>query len=457
MEVLGREVGPRGWILLGSVLAIFLLGGGSRDDVTSLLLLRPFSLLLLGYALYAAGGNVWQKHRMATTVIFAIVALHILQLIPLPPKIWTGLAGRENLAENLNVAGLETGWRPISLVPFQTWNSLFALAAPIAAWLLAISSADRRHLNQVVALCVGIAIVSALLGLIQVVSSFNSPFYFYTVTNNGLAVGLFANRNHNAFLLATAVPMMGYIVGQAQLAGAKARVALSALIVFCVLILLGVVLAGSRGGLILFALGVFTIPLFVELPRKASGKLFRTGLLVAVAVVAILTAVVIDNPTNAVSRFGNVQLTEELRLEIWPLVWREVWHFMPWGSGFGTFVEVYQIAEPSEVLRTKYVNHAHNDWLEILLDAGLGGAFVLIAAVAFWGRATVRAFRTRAIERLPLLGVIVTAMLGFASFLDYGLRTPALATLLALSAGWAAYHKPMRQGREHLAQAKSDF
>ena len=44
---------------------------------------------------------------------------------------------------------------------------------------------------------------------------------------------------------------------------------------------------------------------------------------------------------------------------------------MPAGSGFGTFVPVYEMHAPRTMLRSYYVNHAHNDWLELWLTGGL--------------------------------------------------------------------------------------
>jgi hypothetical protein len=51
---------------------------------------------------------------------------------------------------------------------------------------------------------------------------------------------------------------------------------------------------------------------------------------------------------------------------------------LPFGSGFGTFAPIYEKFAPRTFL-LKYVNHAHNDWL----NCGLGGALAIVIAVGF--------------------------------------------------------------------------
>src|SRR5262249_48151909 len=66
--------------------------------------------------------------------------------------------------------------------------------------------------------------------------------------------------------------------------------------------------------------------------------------------------------------------------------------FMPLGSGFGTFVPAYALFERPEHVQDTYVNHAHNDALEVWLEGGIVGlasialfTFLLVRrAVVVW-------------------------------------------------------------------------
>lgn len=438
VEIFGRRTARRDLVLPVAFVLFFVLGGGSRDDILSLLILRPLSIAVLGYAALVATAAEWRIHKAALAGILFLVALHFAQLLPLPPDLWASLPGREQAVENLRAADFPLGWRPISLVPFQTWNSLFALAAPVSIWLLAISALDRRRHSRLVAVVAGLALLSALLGLLQVASGYDSGLYFYRITSNAFGVGLFANRNHNGFFLATALPMIGYIVGEAQRAGMKPIAAFAALGVCTTVLFLGVLFAGSRGGLILFAIGMAATLFMVELPKFARAKVLPRGaVLIALGVAAVSIAVFV-NPSNTFSRFSEVNSTDELRFEIWPIAWAQIWTFFPWGAGMGTFVENYQLAETSDLLRPTYINHAHNDWIEILMDAGVGGMVLLLGGALLWIQGLWRVLGGKVTGRLPLLGLVVIAMLALGSFLDYPLRTPALASLFALAAAWTA-------------------
>ncbi|WP_245463625.1 MULTISPECIES: O-antigen ligase family protein [unclassified Mesorhizobium] len=49
------------------------------------------------------------------------------------------------------------------------------------------------------------------------------------------------------------------------------------------------------------------------------------------------------------------------------------------GVGFGSFPKVYQIYEKGEMIFKPYVNHAHNDYLELALEAGAPVVFLVAA------------------------------------------------------------------------------
>ena len=50
----------------------------------------------------------------------------------------------------------------------------------------------------------------------------------------------------------------------------------------------------------------------------------------------------------------------------------------PWGSGVGSFVQVFAQSAPQQLWMDVYVNHAHNDYVQLLME--LGAAAVLLAA-----------------------------------------------------------------------------
>ena len=111
---------------------------------------------------------------------------------------------------------------------------------------------------------------------------------------------------------------------------------------------------------------------------------------------------------------------------------------LPAGAVQGGVAWLFMAVEPEALLKPTYFNHAHNDYLELLIEGGLAGAAILAAALAWWARAAWRAWRLPAGgEALRArLGAIVVLLVLMASATDYPARTPLVMATLALAAGW---------------------
>jgi O-antigen ligase len=116
------------------------------------------------------------------------------------------------------------------------------------------------------------------------------------------------------------------------------------------------------------------------------------------------------------------------------------WKYFPFGSGAGSFVEVFQIDEPNRLLGLSYANHAHNDWLELMMTMGLPGLLLLLVSLWAFARATRAAFRAPLGEgrRAPFarLGAVILLIFALGSIGDYPLRTPSLACLFVVAVLW---------------------
>ena len=144
---------------------------------------------------------------------------------------------------------------------------------------------------------------------------------------------------------------------------------------------------------------------------------------------------------QALERLSANDKTDELRLQIWGPIVEMAGKYFPLGSGAGSFVEIYQIGEPNNLLGINYINHAHNDWLETYLTMGLPGLLLLgVAIVTFlvvaW-RHTRSAVRNRQ-TAFGRLGAIVIFLLATASIADYPLRIPSLACVFVIACIWVA-------------------
>lgn len=445
------------------LLAAFAMGGGARGDIASLMILRPLAILLLGYGLWTLRWEHVAGHRYLFGFAVAILVVTLVQLIPLPPSMWTRLPGREFVVEIDRTAGLGAVWRPISLVPGATWNAFFSLMVPLGVLVLGAQLTAEERLRML-PLVIGVGLLSGVLALLQVIGPPDGPLYFYKVTNQGSAVGLFANRNHQAVLLAVMFPMLALFASLADNSGGQALrrgLAIGAGMFLIPLILI----TGSRMGLVTGGLGLASVLLLYrpKVGTSGSGRRSRSssrqrtarhqpqqkawrnwGVIGFVAVLGLGLSLltILLGRAEALQRFVEEDGAQDFRLKAWDLVIRMVGEYFPFGSGYGSFVEVYQIQEPRALLDSTYFNHAHNDWLEVLLTGGLP-AFLLLgfACVLVFGRALKLARaggRLRKGMLFSRLGLVLVVQFAIASFADYPLRTPALASLFVLATLWAA-------------------
>ena len=212
-----------------------------------------------------------------------------------------------------------------------------------------------------------------------------------------------------------------------------------------------ILVTGSRMGLVVGVVS-FACLAFMRFSRRESGKGFAlSGLMQAAAGVLIAAgmaaATVFLARDKAVDRMDGVG--EELRWPVWQSVIEFLPQYMPWGSGVGTFVPVYQIHEPPSLLMPGYFNQAHNDWLDIVLTAGLPGVILAGAALVVWAAAARSALSELSVAgHLRRCGVIVILVLAFASASDYPLRTPIGSALLAVAAVWAWSPSSRRMHKE---------
>lgn len=179
----------RFWIFLTLLLLCFVGGGGARDDVLSLVYLRPAAIVCTALILLLPGKVEWRSVRVPLALCLAFALLMVLQLIPLPPQVWLGLPGRQLFAEPMNLANLPQPWRPLSIAPDLTLNSLASLVMPIAA-LIGFAALDRNQRLLLLPVLIAAALVSVLVGIAQLVGGEMSPFYLYRITNRDSAVGL---------------------------------------------------------------------------------------------------------------------------------------------------------------------------------------------------------------------------------------------------------------------------
>lgn len=409
--------------------ASLVFGGASRLNGLAVAGLELLALPLLVLAISRSTRLFTEpNHKWLLTILALIVAIPIVQLVQLPPSLWTRLPGREQLVLALQVTGLPAGWSPISVAPDRTLANALALIPPVAI-LLAILTRPEPLGRLLIQVFYAIAAVSIVIGAAQLASG-STRFYPWPTTDAGNVVGFFANRNHFATLLVMILPFAAAVAAQASKrreghAGQWLAVGFFALTTIA---LAGV---GSRAGFLLLGPSL-ALSIAIWLPQVAP-RLSRVQI-GAIAVGGLFLLVVAAFAFGPVlARFEGVDGPGS-RLDNWSTVVQAIPTYLPVGAGIGSFDVVYRAVEPLSRLDPTYFNQAHNDWLEILIESGLFGAGALIAFVCWWAVRTLKVWRSDSPSALLGRGASAALLLLLLhSAVDYPIRTLAIAVVTAMS------------------------
>jgi O-antigen ligase len=440
MAVVGSER-ARFAVLVGFILLVALTGGSSRPDIPSLVVLRPASVMFCFYALCAATLCQLRMARAPLLVVLALMLLAILQLVPLPAAWWTGLAKRDLVAEASRLLGMEQAGRPLSLDPNRTWNTFFALFVPLATIGLAALQAPVKQ-SLIVPTLMTLGLLNVVLGFLQAVGG--NGLHLYAITHSDFPVGLFANRNHQAVMLLWLMLAVGWFAATASSNRISAGMAIGGALAAIFVLFPLLVLTGSRTGLALSPIALllsgwlmFRSPATKALLRRA-GK--RAGLLLGGAVACLATPLLLvivvlatSERQSALSRLFELDAADDLRWRYMPALLRMMWEFMPLGSGFGSFESVVRMFEPGSLLAPRYMNQAHNDFLQVAIEGGLPALAVFVVGLIWYWRCCWRLWRSGEPRGQTHAVFFVGSLLLWlaASTVDYPLRTPLAMMLVA--------------------------
>lgn len=440
------------------IVITFIAGGSSRGDAVQLVFYRPFSVIMLFLAIHLTRYQEIRNNWFLALWLLSIVVFVFAHLVPLPPEIWVRFPGRTLIAELDQLVFNSFQWRPLTLSPELTRNAFWSLAAPLALFLLLIHL-DIRKMKSIASVFIAMGLISGALAIIQISQGVNGGAYFYKITNFGLGVGLFANRNHQAVLLAC-MPIMAFYVISKVIQRAKERgfassqmlLSLTWLYMLLLTLIFGlVVVTGSRSGLVLFALSVGC--LFVWLSLKPAYKWFlffprqyqilgmfpkkARLVLTAAAVIPLFLFMVFSDSNNAFYRLARTTAATEHRLTIVDTLMAATSRYWPVGAGVGSFEPIFKIHEPDTLIAPTYWNHAHSDWIEVVLNGGVGALLILIAGILWLGR-SYKIIISSGVWRSDFgveffTATNILAVLALSSIVDYPLRVPILSCLFVVS------------------------
>lgn len=435
------------WLFFAFCGALALLGGASRADEITLALLRPFGIGLLAYALWRHPWADFARGKAFAIFLIAMTILAAIQLVPLPASIWSALPGREVVAQIDALLFDSSVARPLTLSPGGTWNALFYTLSLLGGFLVFLV-AFRRNEEAVLLALTALLLASVAVAFLEALSG-GSSLTFYRITSPNPA-GLFSNSNH--FGVASA---LGLLVA-AELArrwrnrpGATGRWVLFAFV--ALFLLSGVMVSGSRVAFLAAGVAIAGVAIVILresgfltprrttardswFVRKTATRKVRLGavvVLVAMAVIAVV-AIGLFQRDLSMGNFEAPSFSEDLRFSVFPVLTemaRQQWLV---GAGLGSFDVLYPMFEPDALMSNKYLNEAHNDVLQIVIEGGILGVAIWLALIGWLAVRIVALLRRGEIDN-ALLMLSALAIVGLGSAFDYVLRTPLMAFIVLCS------------------------
>lgn len=408
--------------------AALLGGGGSRFPMQEMLVY--LSALPALYLAFSKNNAPLQDARLryAKWFIIAIISIVVIQLIPLPPFIWQSLPGREVLAEAATIIGAANEWRPLSIDSAHTISASLYIIVPFTAFL-AVMTLHAEDQTSLIWCLFAAAIAHIMISLGQTLSGGES-FYMYQTTHKGLPIGIFANRNHIALFL-----LLSIILLPSAFAPRLSSAPIVKLMLFwctAIVFTIAIIATNSRAVTVLLLL-TLTFLAIISLPTQHRRKGMMAIIMAVMAASALIWAAWQSNNLGSLQGLSDrFQQEEDYRYEFWPETLTTAAHYFPIGSGIGTFDEAFRSQESLDIVGTHFVNHAHNDYVELVIENGVIGLALIAAIFTILLPAIRSAVRNHNLQKapdLPLLASWAIAMIALHSMVDYPLRSLAIAAL----------------------------
>jgi tetratricopeptide (TPR) repeat protein len=316
--------------------------------------------------------------------ILVLLGLILFQLMPLPPGVIRSLSPETYEIYKKTIFMVD----PDALVSLSinkkaTLAEFLRFASYVCMYVLTIQLLkDKDNLQKTV---IAIAIFVSLLSLFAILQHFlpnDRIFWIRELTRGGKPFGPYVNRNHYAGLIGMIFPvLMGLFLFYKPhvlfKSFRKNLIELFSLQKTNIFVLIGfslvlaassVFLTLSRSGII--SLGISTIVFGLMVLAKAEDR--KAGLIVVIIFFLIVITVGWFGWSPIIERFSGIKNAEIFKVEDRFIHWKDseniIKDFFAAGTGFGTFVHIYPAYR--SVVRDLVLEHAHNDYMELIIEGG---------------------------------------------------------------------------------------
>jgi tetratricopeptide (TPR) repeat protein len=447
------------------------------------------ALILWGLRVLLEGAVVWRQCRVVLCAA-AIIYVGFAQLLPLPVKILGAVspATQRTLEfllpeqpealdpEKGDFAAKEVGAHPLTLYRSSTAQTICRLLAALALFALVRNNIPAK--NGLLRLSLVAFVNGVALSLLAIFQMFSSPpnEMYWAYKAPAIVFGPFVCRNHFPFYinccLGLGLGLLIYSQGSELFASSKhengehsrrrrrgstrhSRRGKSAeaedsnasflraetlwIGVGMALMLSAVLLSLSRGGVVvLFVAALLSFIAWgrslLRLSHSVSGIVI--GAAGAFALLSWFGFNLVKERLETLWQGGGL----EARAPLWSSCLPLLGQFPLFGTGYGTFqlVEPLHRAYVSEEFTQLTFVHAHNEFIEAMVEGGIFRLLLSLAAIGFVFAAGYRVLRR---HPGPSAGLVGGALFAFTTVVlhsigDFGMHVPAIAILVAVVAAY---------------------
>ncbi|HSH49078.1 MAG TPA: O-antigen ligase family protein [Halomonas sp.] len=369
------------------------------------------ALCSLGLAMGRQAPGLSTASFRILAVLTLWLAMVFAQTLPVPESLVSALNPLvHDLQKDLGLISVSTA-PTLSIDPGNTYNELLKYGAYVAVFLMTlVTVTTRARLLTAAGVIIAAGVVESVFEIYSQTTGF-IPFPESGAANE-LRTGTFVNRNHYANLLSMSLGLVfGLLtaVVNSQRRGAGVNIArygdrdtalMLLLLATALLLVAGIFLSGSRAPIVFFTLSLATmLALGRSRNRDATGELVLLPLALLGCAVTIIAMGFDDSLVRLLDRdlFGGERMTQNLAgLKMLAAVW-------PTGVGAGNYQWMFPMFRGDDLRFVTY-DHAHNDYLETVIELGIPAAAILCLGVLLMIREMLTGYRVR---RNPVIrGVI---------------------------------------------------
>ncbi len=390
-----------------------LLYGTVHQSVIALFYMTIMLMVLIWAADSLLSGEMRFSRERLQIPLYAMAAYGFIQVIPFG-----------SIAETAGVSGIP---RTISEAPFSTETTAIHYLALCFFFSVLLTSLDTAaRLRRMLAV---VTIFGFLFAFFAILQSVLSPGKIYGIYEVKFAqpFGSFVNRHHFAAYIEMAISLpLGMMFVGAVRRDKK-------LLYITAIILMGtaLLLSGSRGGLISLLAEIIVIIILTTGRKGRKNLVLKFALSLVLAAAVIAEAIFVGGDTS-LTRFAETAASQDVttdRTHIWVVTGKVIAGSMPFGAGLGAFGSAYTAYDTYSGLAR--VEQSHNDYLQILADAGIIGAVIGAVFLYWFFRTGARRSREANVFRR---GIGISAFAGCCAILvhstfDFVLHTTAISVL----------------------------